>query len=504
MTEQQNNLPSIPQKWVWTEIGEVCIKPQYGWTTRAVAKGRLHLLRTSDITSGKIDWNSVPFCKEEPPNITKYLLEDGDIVISRAGSVGYSYLIKNPKPAIFASYLIRFKTLIEEHYLAFFLKSLRYWKSISEKKLGIAIPNVNATKLKQISIPLPPFPEQGRIVAKIEELFTKLDAGVESLRKVKVQLQRYRQSVLKHAFEGKLTEKWRNIHKHEIEPAPILLEQIKKEGKGLKGRYKPPPIEPSEMRDIPDTWVWTRIGQISEMFQYGTSEKARKNLSGIPVLRMGNIQDGQLVFDALKYYPPDWASTDNYILEDGDVLFNRTNSPKLVGKTAVYKRNHPRSVFASYLIRIKTHKNAYKPDLLSFYINSFFGRQYIASVVSQQVGQANVNGVKLSSMPIPLIPLVEQEKIVERIGQYYSIAEQIQKSSEMNLIRCERLRQSIFKKAFEGRLVPQDTTDEPAEKLLERIREEKEKHNFKEKRKKRIKSKKEKRLKQVGLSRYVR
>lgn len=228
------------------------------------------------------------------------------------------------------------------------------------------------------------------------------------------------------------------------------------------------------MKTLPATWVWTRVGQISDLIQYGTSEKASDNASGIPVLRMGNIQDGMLVYDSLKYYPQEWESTKDYLLEDGDVLFNRTNSPELVGKTAVYKKSHPRSVFASYLIRIKVNKYVCLPDTLSFYVNSVFGRKYISSVVSQQVGQANVNGKKLSAMPFPLIPLAEQEKIVESIEEFFSIIEQTQKTVEHNLRMSEKLRQSILKIAFEGKLVSQDPADESAEMLLEGLRKEKE------------------------------
>jgi type I restriction enzyme S subunit len=201
---KEGALNELPGGWMWTRLEEACLYPQYGWTTSAKTEGALHLLRTTDITSGNIDWKTVPFCEEEPSEKEKYLLKDGDIVISRAGSVGYSYLVKNPKEAIFASYLIRFRPLIAEKYLAYFLKSPFYWNSISEKSLGIAIPNVNASKLKEISIPLPPLPEQRAIVSKIEQLFSDLDNGIENFKKAQAQLKLYRQSVLKAACEGKL------------------------------------------------------------------------------------------------------------------------------------------------------------------------------------------------------------------------------------------------------------------------------------------------------------
>ena len=194
----------LPDGWVNTMLGEVCSDTQYGWTTSSKTEGTLYLLRTTDITSGKINWNSVPFCKKEPSEKEKYRLKDGDIVISRAGSVGFSHLIMNPKEAVFASYLIRFKPLIDGQFISYFLKSPSYWNSISEKSIGIAVQNVNATKLRQIAIPLPPLPEQHRIVARIEQLFTNLDAGVDALKAAQVQLKRYRQSVLKSACEGRL------------------------------------------------------------------------------------------------------------------------------------------------------------------------------------------------------------------------------------------------------------------------------------------------------------
>jgi len=147
---------SLPKNWILTKIEDICTNPQYGYTTKASQSGNLRLLRTTDITSGRINWNKVPYCTKNPDDTGKYLLKDEDIVISRAGSVGVSYLIKDPEKAIFASYLIRFKPLINKRYFKFFLDSPFYWNSISEKKLGIAVPNVNANGC-MTNKSLPPF-----------------------------------------------------------------------------------------------------------------------------------------------------------------------------------------------------------------------------------------------------------------------------------------------------------------------------------------------------------
>ena len=354
----------------------------------------------------------------------------------------------------------------------YYLQTLRPW--LYAVASATTLPIVNKARFELAPFPVAPAPEQHRIVAKIEELLTKLDAGVEALHKVKAQLKRYRQTVLKSAFEGKLTEHWREAHMGEMEPAYALLERIREERKNnAGGKYKElPPIDTSNLPALPDEWMWTRVGEVIEMMQYGTSEKAGKDLLGVPVLRMGNIQDGKIKFADLKFFPKDWPQTNEFLLQDGDLLFNRTNSAELVGKTTVYKEFHPKAVFASYLIRLRLNKNAYDPDILSFFINSFYGRRYIASVVSQQVGQANVNGTKLSLMPIPLSPLYEQHKVRAEIEHQFSITDEVEKVVEQSLKQGERLRQSILKKAFEGKLVPHDPSDEPADKLLERIQEE--------------------------------
>lgn len=450
VSREMIELPPLPIGWVWTRLEEVCLNPQYGWTTSASTKGSLRLLRTTDISSGSINWNSVPFCEKEPADKEKYLLKDGDIVISRAGSVGYSCLIKNPEEAVFASYLIRFKPLIDEQYLAYFLKSPSYWKSISEKKLGITTPNVNATKLKQIPIPLPPLPEQHRIVVKIEELFTKLDAGVEALKKVKMQLKRYRQAVLKSAFEGKLTKKWRMEHQGKLEPASVLLERIK-EGrkKKAKGKYKElPQVDTSRLPDLPEGWVWTRVGDVINIIPI-TGKKLKQReyqaKAKIPVIDQG------------KKFIGGYTNIERMKVECKDPVIVFGDHTKVV--------KYLDFDFVPGADGIKVLKPAE-----FFYPKLFY--YFLQIVKLPEKGYAR-HFQFLKKSYIPLLPLPEQYKIVEEIERRLSIAEETEKIVEQSLKQAERLRQSILKKAFEGKLVPQDPNDEPASVLLERIKKEK-------------------------------
>jgi type I restriction enzyme, S subunit len=184
---------------------------------------------------------------------------------------------------------------------------------------------------------------------------------------------------------------------------------------------------------------------------------------------MGNIINGYLSLDGLKYLPPTHKEFPALLLTKGDILFNRTNSAELVGKTAVYQGKPEKCAFASYLIRLSfSHEIA--PEFMSYFLNSTFGRTWISSVVNQQVGQANVNATKLRALTVPLPPSAEQLQAVARVERAFSIADEVQRNIDRELKRAERMRQSILKKAFEGKLVPQDPNDEPALMLLERIK----------------------------------
>src|SRR5437773_10915648 len=133
-------MSQLPEGWSQTTLGNICSKPQYGWTSKASRKGRIKYVRTTDISNGLIDWEDVPFCELEPDDIEKFRVRENDILVSRAGSVGVSFRIKDvPYDAVFASYLIRFNPLecVLPKYVEYFLRSYDYWRAISEFSAGI-------------------------------------------------------------------------------------------------------------------------------------------------------------------------------------------------------------------------------------------------------------------------------------------------------------------------------------------------------------------------------
>ena len=306
---------------------------------------------------------------------------------------------------------------ISNSFILYWLNSISFVDYVS----GTTRLKLNQEKMKSITCNLPPLAEQERIVEKIEELFSEIDEGIKNLKTAQLQLKQYRQSVLKSAFEGKLykTTEWKKI----------------------------------------------KLNEYIQEINYGTSEKT-KEIGKIPVLRMGDIQDGKLFFNNLKYL--DSIEDKKLLLQHGDLLFNRTNSAELVGKSAVFNGAGICS-FASYIIKVRL-KQSLNSQYVCFYINSPRGKQWAKSQISQQVGQANINGTKLKSMELPLPSLPEQERIVEEIEKRFEVADEMEKAIKESLEEAQKLKQSILKKAFSGQLVPQNPDDEPASALLERIK----------------------------------
>jgi type I restriction enzyme S subunit len=179
----------LPERWLWTTIGAFCERPQYGWTTSASdTRAEFKLLRTSDFSNRALEWDNVPYVSSVPDNLSLYLVHQGDIFVSRAGArAGVGVFIETPPPkAVFASYLIRIRPLLAETapFLRYFLQSNEYWSQIADNRVGIAQPNINAVRLSQLRVPLPPIAEQRRIVAEIEKQFTRLDQSTTTLAMV--------------------------------------------------------------------------------------------------------------------------------------------------------------------------------------------------------------------------------------------------------------------------------------------------------------------------------
>ena len=472
-TEQQ-----LPKGWKIERLGDVCSPPQYGFTTKAVENGTIRLLRTTDITNGKINWTDVPFCYENPDNIEKYLLQDGDIVISRAGSVGVSYLINNPPHSVFASYLIRFQPFINKKYFYFFLKSLAYWKQISENSVGIAVPNVNASKLKNILIPVAPQETQQAIVNKIESLFDEIDEGIGRLKTAGQQIQQYRQSLLKNAFNGELTKEWRSKHADTLPSENELLAQIQTareqhhaqqladwqtavnqwEQNGKEGKKPSKPKAPTQavkfeenFADLPSGWGAIKINQVAEIFTGATPLKSNANYyenGSIPWVTSGSLNNEFV------------DSTDSFVT---DLALKETNLkllPKHTLLVAMYGEGKTRGKCSELLIEATTNQaiagivlNEKYPISRKFL--KFYMFKNYADIRRQSSGgvQPNLNLSLVGNIIFPLPCLAEQTQIVAILETKLTACDQLAAELAKQLKQAELLKQAVLKAAFSGGLL---------------------------------------------------
>jgi type I restriction enzyme S subunit len=468
------------------------------------AKQGFPVLRLTALRNGRIDLSERKVGAWTAQAAEPYLVAEGDFFVARGNGsirlVGRGGLLESvADPVAYPDTLIRIRLhedAVSRRYFGLAWGSSAVRSQIERKaKTTAGIYKINQADIESCQLLLPPLREQLDIAAALESYLSRLDDAVATLERVQRSLKRYRASVLKAAVEGRLvpTEaKLARAEGRDYEPAYVLLDRILAErrrrweedhlqrmtAKGQtreddrwKAEYREPTQpDTAELPSLPEGWCWATVDQVSSEVRYGTSAKTRDCLAdGVPVIRMGNLVEGSLDFGNLKYLAATHPEFPDLLLAAGDLLFNRTNSAELVGKTAVF-HSYPRPCsYASYLIRVRFGRDI-DAAWVADYLNSVFGRHWVASVVSQQVGQANVNGSKLRACAIPLPPAREQTRIVSEVDRLSSLAGVEAEIVDATLHRCERLRQSVLKWAFEGKLVEQDPNDEPATVLLERIR----------------------------------
>jgi type I restriction enzyme S subunit len=342
----------------------------------------------------------------------------------------------------------------DNHYLRYALIEPRFRSQFMETVSGVggSLMRARPKAVAQIRVPLPAKVEQLRIVTKLDSLLGRSKNGREELAHIPRLVQRYREAVLAFAFRGVLTGDWRGKASTKPKGSLTIGLDAARSAYFRQARIKEKPASsPSWTPDIdlPGGWEFVSVDQLTTLVQYGSSAKTSESLTeGVPVLRMGNIFEGQLDYTNLKYLPASHDEFPELLLQDGDILFNRTNSAELVGKTAVYSdMGHPTS-FASYLIRLRVV--GYLPELLSAYINSSFGREWVRSVVNQQVGQANVNGTKLRELGVPMMPMDEQKELWSRINRAFTRIEHLSKEATRATELLDRLDQATLAKAFRG------------------------------------------------------
>jgi type I restriction enzyme S subunit len=308
--------------------------------------------------------------------------------------------------------------------------------------------------VQELRLPIPGLEEQHDLVARLDALWGRIATGVGALRAALSEAPRLRQSLLAAGFTGTLDAR-PPAHDRTAarDSGAALLEDVlatrAAEARAIGARAAPavgsdaPPVE----IELPRGWTWASIDQLALQLQYGTSSKTGDDPSGIPVLRMGNVQNGELDWDNLKYLPTGHEAFPALLLREGDVLFNRTNSPELVGKSALVRDLARPASFASYLIRVALHP-AVEPTWVAYWLNSPFGRRWARGQASQQVGQANINGRKLRAMAIPLPGRAEQQRICALLNDHLGHLSASVAELEGATAGATRLRQTVLGQVF--------------------------------------------------------
>jgi type I restriction enzyme, S subunit len=433
---------NIPPHWKSAKLGDICLTTSGGTPSRGNKKyyeGNIPWVKSGELDKGLILDTEEKISEEAIKNSSAKIFPKGTLLIALYGATIGKLAFLGIDAATNQAICGIFKNEnIDSNYLFHFL----FYKkpSLINQGIGGAQPNISQGILKNLEIPLPPLNTQHLIVSIIEELFSELDKSVKEFQTAKQQLKTYRQSVLKWAFEGKLTNSEVRSQKLELAMAAETHEKYGKQNN----------LPEEDALGLPKGWKWVKIGDVVTGVEYGTSAKSREK-GRVPVLRMGNIQNGKFDWTDLVYSDDD-LEIKKYLLRKDDVLFNRTNSPELVGKTAIYKNEQP-AIFAGYLIRINRIEKLIDADYLNYYLNSGIAKQYGNTVKTDGVNQSNINGQKLKNYPIPLTSLSEQKQIVCEIELRFSQTDKMEESINEGLQQAEALRQSILKMAFEGKLI---------------------------------------------------
>lgn len=359
---------------------------------------------------------------------------------------------------------------------------LRFEVAEIVRKASGDIPGLSKDDILSHSALIPPAAEQDRIVAAIEQHLSRVEAGVEALVRVKRELARYRGSVLKAACEGRLVPTEAALARAEgrdYEPASALLERILAERRARwdRKRKSVEPAAPDEtsLPAVPVGWKWATLGQLTGI-QGGVQKQPSREpkTNAYPFLRVANVKRGCLDLDEIHRIELRDGELEKLRLELGDLLIVEGNGSAFeIGRMAVWNGAINDCVHQNHIIRARPYQ-AIAAGYASAYWNSPDGSRRVFAVASSTSGLFTLSVGKISVLPVPLPPLAEQHRIVAEVERRLSIADEVAASVEASLARAARLRQSILKRAFEGKLVPQDPNDEPASALLARTRAERE------------------------------
>jgi type I restriction enzyme S subunit len=376
----------------------------YGVSKSAQTEGDYRLLRITDIQNNSVDWENVPFTTLPKEKVSEYLLEQHDILFARTGAtVGKSYLVNEVNNnVIYASYLIRVRLfeMFNSQYIKFYFESGFYWGQVTDKSVGVGQPNVNGTSLKSLLIPIPPYEEQLLIGKQALELTDIIHNINNSQKDLSDYIQDTKSKILDLAIQGKLVPQ-----NPSDEPASVLLERIKSEYPNSKKKVSKTSDNSHYPFDIPESWEWCSLDQISQHISAGGDKPVNYSVSktskySIPIYSNGKDKDGL------------YGYTDNATINKPSITISARGT---IGFSCI--RFEP---FCPIVRLISITPNILIIDIIYLHYT-------LMSLIPQGEGssipQLTIPNIKPKEIPIP--PILEQKRIVKKIEDIFASLDEI-------------------------------------------------------------------------------
>lgn len=470
----------LPKGWTEVELKTVVYFQEGPGLRKWQFSGKgIPFLNINTLENERINKSKCKFVKEEEfeNRYEHFLLDEGDIVVSSSGTLGkIAVIAREDLPVMLNTSIIRFRSLNDEillqTFLKYFLKSNYYYSQIMKLKTGSAILNYGPSHLKKMNILLPPINEQQRIATRLDTIMPKIEAVNARLDRIQQIIKRFRQSVLTAAVTGKLTEQWREEHL------------------GILG---PKVDNTSTLYDIslPNSWEACTLGALSTYVTSGSRGWAKYySEKGSIFIRAQNIKTDKLILDDVAFVQlPEKAEGRRTKIEKGDILITITGAN--VTKTALVRKSLEDAYVNQHVALVRLNEAILGLYLHLWLIAPNAGRRQLEDA-AYGAGKPGLNLQNIKDVVVHLPPLEEQQEIVRQVDKFFAFADKLEAHYHNAKAKIEKLPQSVLAKAFRGELVPQDQSDEPAEKLLERIKAEKAQLEMKKKPNKRENTKKRK------------
>ena len=472
MTAEQQ----LPKGWKKTTLGEIATYVN-GRAFKPIewSKTGTPIVRIQNLNNPNAEYNYYDGYIEE-----KYHIENGDLLFAWSASLG-AYIWKG-KSAFLNQHI--FKVLPKENVDKTFIYYLldKVTSELYAKAHGSGMVHVTKGKFEATSVNIPLLETQQAIVNKIESLFDEIDEGIGRLKTAAQQIQQYRQSLLKNAFNGELTKEWRSKHADTLPSENELLAQIQTtreqhhaqqladwqtavsqwEQNGKEGKKPSKPKAPTQavkfeenFADLPSGWGGVKLGTFIQNIQAGKSFKCEERPpinDEIGVAKVSAVTWGEYDENETKTCFDESRINPDFFIKTGDFLFSRANTIELVGACVIVKKINKTIMLSDKTLRI--HFTNILEKYVLYYLRSSDGRKQIMDKSSgNQESMRNIGQERIKDIDIPICSPAEQTQIVAILESKLTACDQLAAELSKQLKQAELLKQAVLKAVFSGSLL---------------------------------------------------